>query len=101
MSREKTAVEVQQGFLEHIWDLIEYWEKENRAETSRDKLEGLAHSILAMLDGCSMGLPGFAVIPNPHPDDKRYYIENEEDWYPDNVDIGGDLASLLFVYKKQ
>lgn len=99
MPREKTKVEVQQDFIDRIWYLIEYWEKESRAKTSRDKLEGLAHSILNTLDGCSM-LPGFAVIPNPHPDDKQYYIENGEDWYPDNIDIGGELASLLFVYKR-
>ena len=100
MSREKTVEEVQQDLLEHIWYMIEYWEKDNRALTLRDKLEGLAHSILAALDGCSMALPGFAIIPNPHPDDKQYYIENGEDWYPDNVDIGGELASLLFAYKR-
>lgn len=99
MSREKTKTEVQQDFIDRIWYLIEYWEKESRAKTSRDKLEGLAHSILNTLDGCSM-LPGFAIIPNPHPDDKQYYIENGEDWYPDNIDIGGELASLLFVYKR-
>lgn len=100
MSREKTITEVQQDLIDHIWDLIEYWEKESRAKTPRDKLEGLAHSILSTLDGCSMNLPRFAIIPNPHPDDKQYYIENGEDWYPDNVDIGGELASLLFVYKR-
>lgn len=99
MLREKTKTGVQQDFLEHIWDLIEYWEKENRARTSRDKPGGLAHSILNTLDGCSM-LPGFAVIPNSHPGDKEYYIENGEDWYPNNVDIGRELASLLFAYKR-
>ena len=99
MPREKTIEEVQRDFLGHVWDMIDYWEKESRAETPRAKLEGLAHSLLAALDGCSMELPGFAVIPNPHPDDKAWCIERGEDWYPDDVDIGGELASLLFVYK--
>lgn len=101
MLREKTETEVQQDLIEHIWGLIRYWERDNGAKSSRDKLEGLAHSILATLDGCSIELPGFAIIPNPHPDDKEYYIENGENWYPDNIDIGGGLAGLLFTYKPE
>lgn len=99
MPREMTVEEVQKAFLGHIWAMIYYWNAETRAATTQDKLEGLAHSILAMLDGCCLDVPGFAVIPNPHPDDKAYSIEQGENWFPDNIDIGGDLAGLLFSYK--
>ena len=40
MSREYTEEEMQREFVEHIHALIDYWENEDRAPTTKEKLEG-------------------------------------------------------------
>lgn len=87
MSKEYTKEEILNNFIRAIWDRIDYWESEIRTETSRDKLEGLAFSILSILDGCAMDLPAFIIAPDPHPDDKGFCQEQGENWYPENHDI--------------
>jgi hypothetical protein len=100
--REYTLDEVRDQLLKHIWFMIDYWEKEARAPTSKQKLEGLAHSILVALDGCSADLPAFDLLPAPCPEDKTYHQENGENWYPEAIkgqedaSIGG-LHELYYV----
>ena len=92
---EYTQDEIREQFLEHIRMLVKYWGNlENR--TTEGKLDGLAFSILSMIDGSTM-LPQFIVAPNSHPDDKQYYIENGEPYYPDNsdLDILGNISGSL------
>lgn len=96
MSRVKTEGEVREEFLDQIRSDIHYWNNQNERDC-KGKLEGLAFSMLLTLDG-STSIPGFQVIPNPHPDDKQYHIDNDEDWYPDDVDIAGGLHE--YFHKK-
>lgn len=101
MSREYTTDEIREKFLRHVWNLIEYWEKEDRPGSTRERLEGLAHSILATLDGASAELPSFIIAPSPHESDKAYHKKEGENWYPENKasvngDIGGALHELLY-----
>lgn len=103
MTKEYSEEEVTEMVLGHIKVLIEHWEHESRAKTVGEKLEGLAFSILTMIDG-STNLPRFILAPDPHPDDKEYNIDNEEDYFPENqesnvvCDISGCLHELF--YKK-
>lgn len=89
--REMTEDEVRDVFLNHIRDLITYWHDEARAADCRAKMEGLAFSILVMLDGGAGLIPGFKVIANPHEDDKEFHRSQGENWYPTDLDIGGAL----------
>lgn len=104
--REYTSKEVTEQFMQHIATMIDYWDR-TPGHSSREKLEGLAHSILCALDGCSAHLPGFLVVPYPHPDDKEYHIENEENWFPENheAEVNGALEpylhEVLFKYAKR
>ena len=96
MSKEKTEDEVREEFLAHIRMLVKYW----NTQPDRDcegKLNGLAFSILAMLDGCSTDICGFIVAPHVHEDDKQHCIEHGEDYYPQNHEsnIKGDIAGGL------
>ena len=51
-------------FLEHISDLVGYWD-EIAGQNQKDKLEGLAFSILSTIDGCScVGI--YALIPSEY-----------------------------------
>lgn len=97
-----TEGECREKFLRHVWTLIEFWEKDSRAETVHAKMTGLAFSMLVMLDGGSVALASFSVCPSPHPDDKEYHRERGENWWPtdeDAVDIAGSLHELFYQYE--
>jgi hypothetical protein len=99
-SREKTTEEIREEFLKHVRSLINYWDKvegKDSPKTQKDRLDGLAFSIMVALDGGAMALPGFIVAPCPHPSDKEYHISEGSDYYPENheLDIKGDIAGSL------
>lgn len=96
MSREKTLEEMQKEFLSHVWTMIDWWDKETRVSSPREKLEGLAHSILTAIDGESAAVPGYKLIPMMAEEDKKYYIAHSENYYPEGVDIAGSLNDMLF-----
>jgi hypothetical protein len=102
MSREKTEEEVRNEFLNHIRHLVKYWNTIDD-RPSEEKLNGLAFSILAALDGGAGGLCGFIVAPNTHEDDKQYHIDEGRNYYPENhnSDVKCDIAGSLheFYYK--
>jgi hypothetical protein len=75
--RAHTTEEVRQRFLDHICGMISYWNSEVGSNvpknySSRERLEGLVHSILVMLDGGSADMPAFDISPSPHPDLENY-----------------------------
>lgn len=103
--REYTREEVRNQVLDHVWHVIEYWLKEERQPEARQKLEGLAHSILTMLDG-GTALPGFIVAPAGHEENEEFHRSHHEDWFPYNgdkaqeavkCDIGGSLHELFYT----
>lgn len=54
--------EVREALLMNIWQAIDYWDTVD-GSTQRERLQGLAFSILATLDGCSVGIPEFSIVP--------------------------------------
>jgi len=102
--REYTREEVKEKFLKYIWGLIEYWEKETNRSDLRKQMEGLAFSILVLLDGGSIVLPGFIVCPYPAPEDKDYCKDQGCNWFPEShellpkCDIGGGLHEWFNKY---
>lgn len=48
-------------FLTHLWDLIDYWE-EVEGRNTREKLEGLIHSTLTVIDGYTMRSEGYDLV---------------------------------------
>lgn len=103
-AREYTAEEVRELFLRHVWTMIDYWEKQ--PQERRSVVEGIAFSILAALDGASIEIPGFKVIPEPHEDDKEYSRAQGENWFPfynatEPCDIGGSLHDMFYPVKEK
>ena len=100
-ARAFTSDEVQEKFLVHIAGLIEIWENTDEGSL-RARLEGLAHNILAALDGTSAALPGFIVAPAPHSSDRAYCQSIGENFYPESpivpCDIAGHLHRNLYRY---
>jgi hypothetical protein len=80
---DKPAMTVDQArdnLVSHIWSLIHYWRMVDPGRSTDYKMEGLAFSILTMLDGESLNLPAMSVTPIADPD---------SEW--PSEDIGGSL----------
>ena len=95
MSREYTTEEVREKFLKHVINLTTCWNGV-KERTCLEKLEGLAFSMLVLLDG-GTELPGFIVAPAPHEDDKEYLKKQNENWFPENnkPSINCNIAGYL------
>ena len=87
--REYTDYEIRELFLLKVKQTVRYWADLPDMECA-DKVDGCAFSILTLIDGCT-DLPAFSLIARPHPSDKQYHIEEDSNWFPDNVDISGFL----------
>lgn len=92
-----TEEEVRDLFLKKAKQIAHYWANESRAPDVLEKIEGAFHSLFATIDGCSYGLPGFAVVPIPDESDAEYHQSLGENWFPRQnadtlvCDIGGAL----------
>lgn len=89
--REMTTEEVRAKFLDMVRSYVDYWADPYHApgDDLRERLSGLAFSILVILDGDS-AMPGFIVAPHVHEGDKKDCIENGENWYPEPRDVEHD-----------
>jgi hypothetical protein len=105
--RQYTEDEIRAMFLQHVWAMIDYWanvdEGKHDIRGRREMLSGFAHSMLAAIDGCSVGLPGFLLIPYPHESDREYLQGQGDNWFPEFhateevCDVsGGSLHELLY-----
>jgi len=101
--RAYTKEEVRERFLNHVRGVVKYW-SDLPGKTKEEAVAGAAFSILVGLDGEAGFMPGFAVIPSPHPDDQKFHESRGENWYPDFkvcddcgeiCDIAGNLHDLL------
>ncbi len=99
--REKTKDEVVEEILDYVNMLIKYWAHESRRAGAEEKLEGFAHSMLTMLDGCSANLPAFNLVPCPCPDDKEYLKDIGENWYPEIAVNDTVMLHDLFMERRR
>lgn len=102
--REKSELEVRKEFIEMIKHMIEVWSNIEGDYDRKYLLNSLTCSFLSLLDGCS-NMPKFIVAPDPHPEDKKYHIENNDKYYPENhssnikCDISGCLQEMFLMSK--
>lgn len=96
--RAYTADEVRDMLLERLVAVARYWadlpetdRATGRTFTLRDRCEGVLFSVLVTLDGESIGLPGFDLVPTPHPDDKAYHQSQGENW----IELGTVISDTL------
>jgi hypothetical protein len=103
--RAYTTAETRRMYLEHVWAMVDFWDQDApKTHTTRERLQGLAFSILVLLDG-GTELPGCLVVPCPHPSDQAHQIERGERYFqhPDedginlaDFDIAGGLHELFY-----
>ena len=91
--RKLTAEEVRDQLLTRVWHVIRYWQR--LEDPGGDRIEGAVFSVLAILDGTAVDLPGFVVAPAPHFSDKRYCIEQRQNYFPQAPEAECDIAGRL------
>lgn len=93
-----TPEEVREMFLDQLRATKKYWLNESRVKTESERMDGLVFSILVMLDGGTMDLPAFDLIPSPHEGDKDYLTSQGEKYFSKEVINDCQLHELW--YKK-
>jgi len=78
--RVMTAEEQREEFLQVLEALADYWP--TVVGSMEEAVDGMVFSMLTMLDGGNGVLPGFEVVPAPHPDDKQYHQAEGKNWWP-------------------
>lgn len=85
--RAYTAEEARYQFLELVRQRCDWWAAETRCQSEKDRCYGVAHSILSIIDGCAIDYPIIDLIVRSNPEDQEYFIEQGENWYPQELDI--------------
>jgi hypothetical protein len=93
--REMTVEECREKFLAHVWTMIDYWDKTPSCGDHRNRIEGLAFSMLAAIDGSAMAMPGWVLAPTPHKDDAEYNRQQGQNWWPSACVPASDIAGCL------
>jgi hypothetical protein len=92
--RELTTEECTDRLIAHLQALVRTWRDAEGSVESR--LNGLVFSILSMIDGSCIDVPGWRLAPDPHPDAKTYDVEQGLNWWPQNdVELFGEYEGQL------
>jgi hypothetical protein len=88
VSRPYTEEESVEALLSHIAALAHFWgttEGRDGPKTPLERCNGLAFSILSMIDGSTLDLPAIDLSMSPHPDDRAYHVDNDENYWQPGV----------------
>lgn len=91
MSKAKTKEEVRKEFLDQIHWLVRFWATDKDEMTILERCDGVAFSILTIIDGSSMMLPAFNLSTCPNPEDKQFHIQEGSDYYENGMIINDDV----------
>lgn len=97
--RAMTEDECRDETLKHIAALVRYWHDESRAPAALEKMNGLVHSLLVLIDGGSGMMPGFTFSPMSTADDREFWRKKGTNWWPEDTDIGGSLHEHWHKFK--
>lgn len=75
-------------FIEECIGISEYWG--NCAKNPKEAADGAIFSMLNLIDGSRMEMPAMDLVLRPHPEDKAYCIDAEEDYFEDGMVINDE-----------
>lgn len=104
--RAYTKEEARQHILDHVRWIVQHWatlEVGPHIEplTIESRCDGVAFSILAMLDGVACTVPGVDMTLGVHPDDEADCRENGQNWYVPGMAIDGMLHEHFYAKEGQ
>ena len=94
MSKAKAVEEVQKELIGQIKCISSYWANLPN-KTDKERCDGVAFSILNILDGTS-SLPAFDLLVSPHEGDKQFHIDNGDDYYEPKMMVNDCMLHELF-----
>lgn len=102
----KSEDELRNDFLSCVRNMIDYWAPLDGDSSSnsttismsdcRDKVEGVVHSLLALIDGEAGDMPCYKLIPFSDKDDNAYRLGTGQKQIPNGIDIAGSLNDMIF-----
>ena len=75
-----TIDEKKKEFVRQVKMLVEFWDKNEKCKSNKERLDGIAFSLLYLIDGKAEGLKDYIIAPGKE-------IENN---------ISGDLSDLYY-----
>jgi hypothetical protein len=82
MSRAITTEEATTEFLTRVKQLAKYWASQGKSV--EDACDGVAFSILSLMDGSQLNFPAVDLVLCPDETDKEYSKEEGENWYEES-----------------
>lgn len=87
--RAYTSEELRNNVLNHVRLMVEYWATLPGLD-ERSRCDGVAFSILTMIDG-SADQPPMALVALSSDEDKKYSVEKGENWVEHGTVINDDV----------
>lgn len=78
--RPYTPEEITHQLVTQFKGIADYWANQH-PDNAREATQGTVFSICSALDGSSMALPAFNLVPAPCPEDKDYHISEGQNYY--------------------
>lgn len=104
--RAYTAEEAREKFLEAVRAAVHFWvhaklNPDPERSEIQHRCDGVAFSILNVIDGTTGGMPCLDLVLRPHEDDKAYCEGEGENWFEDGQVINDDDDYLHDHYYKK
>lgn len=98
--RALTTEEARELFLKAVRGCISYWSAQ-KGMPAEDRCEGVAFSILNLIDGTSGQYPvALDLVARPHPSDQKYLEEQGDNWHEDGTVLNADVLLHEVFYRK-
>jgi hypothetical protein len=95
----RTKQEMLEVFTGQVEVITRYWAGLDISD--KEKCEGVAFSIMNIFDGTCGGFPcAVDLVLRPHPDDKQYYIDNNEPYIDDGMTINDEVQLHELLVRK-
>lgn len=86
-------------FVQKVSTLVDYWKKVESAPEGKSvsdfRVEGVAHSILATIDGCSVDMPAYKLVPVQDVSTIEDSLMHNIPVHEIDTDIAGGLHTIL------
>lgn len=100
MSNPKSKDEMLKTFVAQVNCITHYWSKLDISDN--EKCEGVAFSMMNIFDGTCGGFPcAVDLVLRPHPEDKQYNIDNEDDYVVDGMCINDEVHLHELLVSKE
>ena len=96
--RPYTAEELRSQFLGQVHSIVAYWARQDVSR--REIADGVAFSLLSLLDGDSPGMPPCDLVCRPHATAQAFLEEEGESWIRDGTLLNGEVALHVLYSKK-